>query len=455
MSHVLYRIGNFAGRHPWRVISTWLLVAAAVFMLNSSIGGQPDESFSLPGAESQRAADAIQDRFPQQTLYSSNVIFHSEDGLTAPATKAAVEQAVDEARRRSARDRGEQPLRPAWTHASARTARRRSPRSASRPRRSAPTTTTPPRRPSRTLRDAGIQVEYDGGLGYANVPAGGNSELIGILMAVLILAIAFGSLVAMSLPIVAALIGHRDRQQRDRHPVRSRAGPEITGVVAMMLGLGVGIDYALFILARHRQNLAAGQTRPRGHRPRQRDRRPVGALRRCHRHRRDPRPEGVRHPDDDDDGLRLGDHGGASRCWPRSRCCPRCSASSSTSVNSARVPFVKPKPAYDPDAKSARWAARVVAKPVRYGGAAALVLGILAVPVFSMHLGFADAGNDAPDSTTRKAYDLMADGYGPGINGPLEVVLDTNGAAISAGDHRRRRRRHWPTSPASPRWTRR
>ena len=95
MSHVLYRIGNFAGRHPWRVISAWLLVAAAVFMLNSSIGGQPDESFSLPGAESQRAADAIQDRFPQQTLYSSNVVLHSDHGLTDPATKAAVEQAVE------------------------------------------------------------------------------------------------------------------------------------------------------------------------------------------------------------------------------------------------------------------------------------------------------------------------------------------------------------------------
>ena len=95
MSHVLYRIGNFAGRHPWRVIATWMLVAAAVFMLNSSIGGQPDERFSLPGAESQRAADAIQDRFPQETLNSANVIFHSEKGLSAPATKAAVEQAVE------------------------------------------------------------------------------------------------------------------------------------------------------------------------------------------------------------------------------------------------------------------------------------------------------------------------------------------------------------------------
>ena len=77
MSHLLYKIGNFSGRHPWRVISAWLVIAGAVFMLNSSIGGPPDESFSLPGAESQRAVDAIQDRFPQETLYSSNVVFHS------------------------------------------------------------------------------------------------------------------------------------------------------------------------------------------------------------------------------------------------------------------------------------------------------------------------------------------------------------------------------------------
>ncbi|HET9423714.1 MAG TPA: MMPL family transporter, partial [Nocardioides sp.] len=99
-------------------------------------------------------------------------------------------------------------------------------------------------------------------------------------------------------------------------------------------------------------------------------------------------------------------------------------------VNSAKVPFVKQQPAYNPDSASARWSARVVDKPLRYGGVAAVILGVLAIPVFSMHLGFADAGNDAPDSTTRKAYDLMADGYGAGTNGPLEVVLDTEGERI-------------------------
>src|SRR5436190_5897980 len=82
MSHVLYRIGHFAGRHPWRVIGAWVVVAVSIVMLNAAGGGAYDEKFSLPGSESQAAADAIQERFPQETLYASNIIFHSEDGLT-------------------------------------------------------------------------------------------------------------------------------------------------------------------------------------------------------------------------------------------------------------------------------------------------------------------------------------------------------------------------------------
>ena len=96
MSRVLYRIGHFAGRHPWRVVAGWIALAAAVFMLNGAAGGAFDESFSVPGAESQRAADAIEDRFPQETLYTSNVIFHSDEGLTKPELKKAIEQTVAE-----------------------------------------------------------------------------------------------------------------------------------------------------------------------------------------------------------------------------------------------------------------------------------------------------------------------------------------------------------------------
>ncbi len=115
MSRLLYRLGHFSGRHPWRVLAAWLVLGISIFMLNSTAGGEPDESFSIPGAESQRAADAIADRFPQETLYTSNVLFHSDEGLTDPAVKAAIEQTVDRAGRGPRGRRCQQPLRPART----------------------------------------------------------------------------------------------------------------------------------------------------------------------------------------------------------------------------------------------------------------------------------------------------------------------------------------------------
>ena len=198
----------------------------------------------------------------------------------------------------------------------------------------------------------------------------------------------------------------------------------------MMLGLGVGIDYALFILARHRQNLASGQSVP-------------VAIGRANATAGlsvlfagvtvivailGLKVSGI-------PMMAMMGYGSAIMVavtmLASITLLPAMLGVVKHKVNSARIPFVKPKPAYSPDAKSARWAQRVVNKPLRYGGVAAVVLGILAIPVFSMHLGFADSGNDAPDSTTRKSYDLMADAYGPGTNGPLQVVLDTDGDRIS------------------------
>ena len=428
MSNVLYRIGHFAGRHPWRVIGAWVVVAVSIVMLNAAGGGAYDEKFTLPGSESQAAADAIQERFPQETLYASNIIFHSEDGLTGRDQKAAIEQAVEQLG--------------AGPHVIAVS----SPYDPRGPTLSEDGQTAfatvgfdldkigsaefdAAEKALQVVRDAGIQVEYDGGLGYANDSAGGNSEMIGILFAIVILAIAFGSLVAMSLPIATALgaivVGSST--------IGIMAGlvsvPQITGVVGMMLGLGVGIDYALFILSRHRQNLAAGQSVP-------------VAIGRANATAGlsvlfagvtvivailGLKVSGV-------PMMEMMGYGSAIMVAvvmvASITLLPAMLGVVKHRVNSAKVPFVKQKPAYDPNAASARWAARVVAKPVRYGVAAAVVLGVLAAPVFSMHLGFADAGNDAPSSTTRKAYDLMADGYGPGINGPLQVVVDNGGETI-------------------------
>lgn len=430
MFHVLFRIGHFAGSHPWRVIGAWVVVAVSIVMLNAAGGGAYDEKFTLPGSESQAAADAIQKRFPQETLYASNIIFHSEAGLTGRDQRAAIEQAVEQLTTGPHVIAVSSPYDP------------RGP-TLSQDGQTAFATVgfdldkiggaefDAAEEALQVVRDAGIQVEYDGGLGYANDSAGGSSEMIGILFAIVILAIAFGSLVAMSLPIATALgaivVGSCS--------IGIMAGlvsvPQITGVVGMMLGLGVGIDYALFILSRHRQNLAAGQSVP-------------VAIGRANATAGlsvlfagvtvivailGLKVSGV-------PMMEMMGYGSAIMVAvvmvASITLLPAMLGVVKHRVNSARVPFVRQKAAYDPNAASARWAARVVAKPVRYGAAAAVVLGVLAVPALSMHLGFADAGNDAPSSTTRKAYDLMADGYGPGTNGPLQVVVDNGGTTIPA-----------------------
>jgi RND superfamily putative drug exporter len=429
MSHLLYKIGNFSGRHPWRVIAAWVVAAVAAVLLNGSLGGAPDESFSLPGAESQRAADTIQDRFPQQTLYSSNVIFHSEDGLTSPEVKKAVEQAVEKLADGPHVLDVSSPYDPRGPTVS-KDGQTAFATVAFKTEKADTSDLEAAENAVQNLRDAGIQVEYDGGLGYADQAEGGNSELIGILMAVLILAIAFGSLVAMSLPIVSALMAIVIGSSAIGIMSGFVSVPEITSVVGMMLGLGVGIDYALFILARHRQNLASGQSVP-------------VAIGRANATAglsvlfagvtvivaiMGLKVSGI-------PMMSMMGYGSAimvaTTMLAAITLLPAMLGVVKHKVNSARIPFLKPKPAFNPDARSARWAQRVVNKPVWYGGVAAVMLGILAIPVFSMHLGFADSGNDAPDSTTRKAYDLVADAYGAGTNGPLEVVLDNGGTVIA------------------------
>jgi RND superfamily putative drug exporter len=429
MSRVLYRIGHFAGRHPWRVLAGWVLIAVASVMLNSSFGGAPDEHFSIPGAESQRAADAIEDRFPQETLNSSNVIFHDENGLADPAAKKAVHQAVTQLARGEHVIDVADPYDPRGptlsedgTTAFATVA--------FDTQEIGPDEYAAAEKAVQVARDAGVQVEYDAGLGLAAGDAEPGSEKIGILVAVVVLAIAFGSLVAMSLPILVALVGLLVGISTIGLLSGVVAVPEIATIVAVMMGLGVGIDYALFILARHRQNLESGT----------------------------PVPEAIGNANATAGlsvlfagttvvlaiaGLQVSGipmmtmMGWASAVMvaitmlAAVTLLPALLGVAGKRVNSLRVPFIKQKPANNPRSKSARWTAKVVAKPVRYGAVAAIVLAALAIPTFSMQLGFPDSGNDGPNMTTRKAYDLMADKYGAGVNGPLAVVIETHGSPKS------------------------
>ena len=430
MSRFLYRLGRSAGSHPWRVVAAWIVAAFAVLMLNSAVGGESDETFRLPGADSQRAADALTDRFPEQSLYAANVVFHSPDGLRSPQIRGAIEDAVDRLRDGAHVTSVTNPYDPRGPTLS------KDGTTAIATigfdiERSTKAMYDAAEEATQGVRDADVEVEYDTGLGYASGEGGGGSEMIGILVAIVVLAVAFGSIVAMGLPIGVTLFAIMIGTSLLGILAGFAPVPQIANIVGLMLGLGVGIDYALFVLSRHRQNLESGM----------------------------PVPEAVGRANATA-GLSVVFAGVtvmlaivgvqvsgipmlAMMGWGVAimvavtmlaaiTLLPALLGIAGRKVNSLRIPFVRRRSAEDPHSGSARWAARVLRHPVAFGVSAVLVLGVLAVPVLSMRLGFADAGNDAPTTTTRRAYDLTADAYGPGTNGPLWVVLESKSGPLSA-----------------------
>jgi RND superfamily putative drug exporter len=425
MSRLLYRLGHFAGRHPWRVLAAWVLVAGIAFALNSAFGAPTNDTFRLPGAESQRAADALTDRFPAQSVDAAQVVLHSDDGVTGAAARHAVAGArVALARVPHVVD-VTNPFDPRGPTVS-QDGRTAFATLAFDTDKIGPAEYEAAQAATKGLRDAGMQVEYTGLLGLAETTDPPTSEMLGLLIAIIVLAVAFGSLVAMTLPIGVALIGLFVGGSAIGILSGYLAVPSITTIVATMLGLGVGIDYALFILARHRQNLAEGM----------------------------PVPEAVGRANATA-GLSVlfagitvivavaslqvaGIPMLTAMGWGTAlmvavtmvaavSLLPGLLGLVGRRVNSLRMPFVRQRQIAPAETRSGRWAKRVVARPVRYGVVAAVLLGILAIPAFALRIGFADDGNAVPGSTLRASYDLLADSFGPGFNGQLQLAVETSG----------------------------
>ncbi|MCW2769791.1 MAG: hypothetical protein JWR27_1224 [Aeromicrobium sp.] len=421
MAHLLFRIGHLAGRHPWRFIVSWVVIALTALVLAQTIGGEADETFRLPGSDSQRAVDLIENRFPQETLYSANVILHDGDGLTSAVATRTVDDLVSDLANNDHVIGVSDPYDP-------------SARTISKDGTTAIVTIAydkdqlgaadyqQAQADTQQVRDAGIQVEYDQGLGYEETSSEPSSEVYGIVAAIVILTIAFGTLVAVAMPIVVALMALLIGTSIITILSAPFSMPEIASIVAIMMGLGVGIDYSLFVLTRHRQNLATGVSLPVS----------IGRANATA-------------------GLAVLFAGTTvilaivglqvsgipmltMMGWATAvmilttmlaavTLLPALLGAVGHNIDRLRVPFVRRRPVDNPASKSARWAAHVTRHPLVFGVTTAVVLAVLAIPVFSMRLGFPDSGNDGNSTTTRQAYDLVAKGYGDGTNGPFTIVL--------------------------------
>ncbi|TQL66461.1 RND superfamily putative drug exporter [Nocardioides albertanoniae] len=259
MSSYLYRLGRQVARHAKSVLALWLLIAVLLGVLTVSLGGKLQNDFTIPGTESQQGLDSLTQRFPEVSGTSAQLVFVAPDGEKITDHRKEVEAVLAEVEK--------------VDHVS--------------------TVTDPLAKATRTVsdngRDALATVQFD--LGIDELPESATEQLervavtpdgsdldiniggdayaatgvhvsategIGVLIALLVLAITFGSLLAAGLPILTALLGVGIAMAGILSTAAFTTISATTPTLALMIGLAVGIDYALFVIARHRSQLANG-----------------------------------------------------------------------------------------------------------------------------------------------------------------------------------------------------
>ena len=261
MAHLLHRLGAFAVRRRRTVLVGWLIAVAVLGGLAMGFKGTFASEFSIPGTESQQAAQLVAERIPGANPDAANgrVVFAAPAGETLQTAdrKAAVEQSVAALGQGHRHRLGQRPVRDAddlegRPDRLLRPQVSRSARWTSRPPR--PTRSPPPPR----RRKAGVQVEY-GGAAAPTESGVAVGEGLGVVVALVVLTVTFGSLLAAGLPLLTGILGVGGRRcSASRSPAGSPTSPTTSLTLAVMLGLAVGIDYTLFILSRHRTQVKDG-----------------------------------------------------------------------------------------------------------------------------------------------------------------------------------------------------
>lgn len=425
----LARWTSFVCRNPWKVLIGALVAVVLFGAVSFSMAGDFSDSFTLPGAESQKAYDLLEERFPQQSGSTATLVFETstENGFADQAVQAQVQRILDEV------------------------------------------TTLPHVVDVLSPFDAANQVSDSGTIAYATiyydeltsdipvadaeklidvveasnseslrVEAGGEvvvlteqefgstAELVGIGAAIIILLIAFGSVVAMGLPIITALLGLAIGFMGISIVTRFMDVATFAPAFASMIGIGVGIDYALFIVTRFREGLAEGLTVEQS-------------------------------------VARSVDTAGRAVIFAGSVV-----VISMLGLSVIGVPFVTALglaaalvvlsavlvalvflPIFlrlvgtridkwsvhrrkSPNVKESvpfgrKLSQRIRVNPGRYAATAAGLLLLLALPISDIDLGFPDAGSNPTSFHSRQAFDLLNEGFGVGFNSPLILVVEDDG----------------------------
>ena len=430
-------LARWCFRNKFVVLAIWVVALLALGGLSASSGSGYTDSFSLPGTESTTALNLLTDNFNTESTDTNQVVFGAKD-VTDPAVRARIEKTLAKIAKGPHVERVDSPFAKG---AAAQIAKDKTVAFANVHMDGEQAIADVPKSAydkliatAKAARGPGLDVELGGnGIQSATVqPGGGPSEFIGFIAAAVVLAFAFGSLWATLLPLFTAVLA-------------LGCGLSLTGLLAhainiatfaptlaTLIGLGVGIDYALFVVTRHRNAIIAG---------------------------RDPEAACIRALNTSGRAVLFA--GATVIVALLGLLVLGVSFLNGVAVASAIVVLVTMTAAVtlipallgifgmrilsrkerrriaaegprDPklDGFWPRWAMRVQNHRWPFAIAALLIMLSLAVPALSLRLGSSDAGQDPASSTTRKAYDLLAKGFGPGFNGTFQIVARTpNGKA--------------------------
>jgi putative drug exporter of the RND superfamily len=436
MTGALYGLARFCARHRFMVLTVWLVAAVALVGVSHHLGDNTNDSLTLPGTNSQHATDTLASSFPDQANGTSPIVLHVSNGkLTDSKYASAVNQAAADVA--NAPDVASV-VNPLTSQGAA---------ALSKDQATGYLSVTLSVNPGQLSKDdaqtiinaaakpaeaAGIQVETGGQLGAkVSTPSTETSELIGIIAAMVILTLTFGTVVAMLMPILTAILALASTLSIITILSHAITVSTVAPTLATMIGLGVGIDYALFIVTRHFRGLNDG----------------------LDMHESIARAVAT-------SGGAVVFAGGTVTIALVSLAVaniplvttmglmaaiavvvavlaaltllPAMLSIIGPHINSLRVRGRHPErrdQAHPHKGLWARWAEGVARHPVIAMVAALAILIPLAVPLLSLNLGQKDVAALSTSTTERRAYDLISQSFGPGVNGPLIIAVSLGSPA--------------------------
>jgi RND superfamily putative drug exporter len=428
-------IARWCFRRRYVVVLLWVAVLAGLGAISQAAGTAYSNSFSLPGTDSSKALDLLKSAFPAQAGDSDTIVWRVSAGsvrdpqvqqsITAMLDKVADASSVAAVRSPYAAGGAAQISpdgRTAYATVNLKGLAQEVPKADVENVISL----------AESARTDNVAVELGGNaIRQVNKVSTSVSEVVGVVAAAVVLLIAFGSLLSMLLPLVTAIVSLVVSILSIGLLSHVITMNDIAPTLAVLIGLGVGIDYALFIVSRHRSGLKAGLTAEEA---------AVRAL---------------------NTSGRAVIFAGLTVCVAMlgmlvlrlsfltgigiaAAVMVLISVAAATTLLPAMLGIIghrvlsrrerRQLAAEGPCDVSdqgfwARWATFVQRHPRLLAPAALAVMVALIIPVFSLHLGSSDQGNDPAGTTTRKAYDMLATGFGPGFNGPLQLVAATSSPA--------------------------